>query len=276
LCVLIVAVGSVIRWNIPYVANPSPQQTLDVYAPPEAKDAPVVVYLHRGEWAKGDKSEVCYKPKYLNEHGALFVSIDYRLSGTAPHPAQVDDVAAALRWVREHIAAMGGDPKRIVLMGHSAGCHLATLVGLDPRPLARVGLKPADLWGVVSWSGGAFDLPAKVASGGMYAGYIRKNFGNLEQGWRDASPIAHIDSAPALPRLLFVSPGEGSDESRLLSATMAERIQKRGGQAAAVVLPGKTHFTSDYELGMPGDPGNTGAILLEFLGLAAPREARAE
>ena len=261
----IVAVGSSITWNVPYVAGATDQQTLDIYAPPGASRAPVVVYAHRGEWAKGDKSEVCYKPKFLNEHGVIFVSINYRLSGVAQHPAQVNDVAAALRWVRDNISEFGGDGNKIILMGHSAGCHLVTFVGLDPRPLATVGLKPGDLAGVVSWSGGAFDLPAKYAAGGMYHDYIAMNFTEDEEAQRDASPIAHIGDSQPMPPFLFISAGDGRASSRELSEKMAELIRERGGQATAITLPNKTHFTADYECGMPDDPGDTGSILLDFI-----------
>lgn len=266
----IVAVGSVIHWNIPYVKNAGEQQTLDVYAPPNVKNAPVVLYVHRGEWAKGDKSEVCYKPKFLNENGVVFVSVNYRLSGVAQHPAQVDDVAAAVRWARDHIGEYGGDPNYLILMGHSAGCHIVTMVGLDPRPLAKVNLRPSDLRGVVSWSGGAFDLPAKVAEGGMYKDYILKNFGNEEKAWRDASPIAHVGDAKPMPRFLFVSPDDGNPGSKMLSEKMCELIAAAGGKATPVSLPGKTHFTADYECGMPEDKGDTGKILLDFIRGNAP------
>lgn len=264
----IVAVGSTIAWNVPYVAGGTEQQTLDIYTPAGAQRAPVVVYAHRGEWAKGDKSEVCYKPKFLNENGIVFVSVNYRLSGVAQHPAQVNDVAAALRWVRDHIADYGGDGNKIILMGHSAGCHIVTFVGLDPRPLATVQMKPADLAGVVSWSGGAFDLPAKYAAGGMYHDYIAKNFGTDEAAQRDASPIAHIGDAQPMPPFLFVSAGEGHADSAALSAKMAALIRAHGGDATAVVLPNKTHFLADYECGLPDDPGATGSVLLKFIAQA--------
>jgi acetyl esterase/lipase len=268
----IVAVGSVIRWNVPYAQRATAQQTLDVYAPPDARGVPVVVFVHGGEWAKGDKAEVCYKPKLLNENGIAFVSVNYRLSGEAQHPAQVDDVAAAVRWVRDHADEGGWAPDRIVLMGHSAGCHLVTLVGLDPRPLAKVGLEPADLDGVVAWSGGAYDLVAKVAAGGTYESYIRQNFGDDAEVWRDASPIAHATRAGARPRFLFVSAGDGRASSRELSEAMAAAIAEHGGHALAVTLPGKTHFTADYECGMPGDPTDSGRVLTDFVrGAGAPR-----
>ena len=104
-----------------------------------------------------------------------------QVSGVAKHPAQVDDVAAAVRWARDHVAEFGGDPQKLILMGHSAGCHIVTLTALDPRPLAKFNLKPADLKAVISWSGGAFDLVDKVKQGGMYADYIHLNFGDDER-----------------------------------------------------------------------------------------------
>lgn len=269
----IVAVGSRITWNIPYVENGHEQQQLDVYAPPDAHDAPVVVYAHRGEWARGDKSEVSYKPKFLNERGIVFVSVNYRLSDVAPHPAQVDDVAAAVNWVHEHIAEHGGSPNRIVLMGHSAGCHIVSMVGLDGRSLAKVGLTPEVLRGVVCWSGGAYDLPEKVASGGMYKPYIEKNFGTDRAKLEDASPIHHVREVLPGQRFLFVSAGEGNPASRDLSERMAREIQAAGGVGQALTLEGKTHFTADYECGFPGDPLDSGAALVEFVESAAGTDA---
>lgn len=268
----VVAVGSRITWNVPYVDGASEQQTLDVYAPPDVKGAPVVVYVHRGEWARGDKSEVSYKPKLFNERGIVFVSVNYRLSDVARHPAQVDDVAAAVRWVVDHIAEHGGSPQRIVLMGHSAGCHIASLVGLDPRPLAKVGLTPDVLRGVVCWSGGAYDLAAKVAEGGMYKPYIEKNFGAERPGLDDASPIHHADEARPNVRFLFVSASEGNPSSRALSETMTKKIEQAGGRASALTLEGKTHFTADYDCGRPEDPLDSGAALVRFVEEAATVE----
>jgi acetyl esterase/lipase len=257
------AADSVIQKDVAYVPDASAQQKLDIYAPVKAQGAPVVIFVHGGEWTKGDKTEVSFKPKFLNEAGIVFVSINYRLSGEARHPAQVEDVASAVRWVRAHIAEHGGDPHKLVLMGHSAGCHLVTLVGLDPRPLAKVGLKPSDLSGVVSWSGGAFDLVAKVAAGGMYADYIHKNFGDDEQVWRDASPLAHIGDGKPMPPFLFASAEEGNPASREISERMVARIEKAGGKARATLLAGKTHAAANHEVGQPGDV--TGAELVRFV-----------
>jgi acetyl esterase/lipase len=262
----VVAVGSRIAWNVPYVDGGTPDQVLDVYAPPAAKDAPVVVYVHGGEWVKGDKSEVSFKPKFLTERGVVLVSINYRLSGVARHPAQADDVAAAVRWTKKHAADYGGDPARIVLLGHSAGTHLVTLVALDKRPLAKFELEPADLAGVVSWSGSNFDLVAKLAEGGDNAKYIEQNFGKAEAGLRDASPITHVGDAKPMPRFLFGIAGESTRPGgRQQAERMVELIRAAGGRAEAVTLEGKTHFTANHELGMPNGGEQIGAILLEFV-----------
>ena len=261
----VLAAHSVVQLDVPYTAGAGPQQMLDLYAPRGTQNAPVVIYIHGGEWTKGDKSEVSFKPRFFNEHGIILISTNYRLSGTAQHPAQVNDIALAIRWVQQHIGEYGGDPAKIVLMGHSAGCHLVMLVGLDPRPLATVGLKPADLMAVVSWSGGAFDLPAKVAQGGMYARYIHTNFGDAPAAWKDASPIDHIGEARPMPPFLMVSAAKDHAASIAASRDMAQRLAAAGARARFVLLPGadKTHFTADYELGKPGDP--TGQILLDFI-----------
>jgi arylformamidase len=237
-------------------------QRLDVYAPRGATAAPIVIFFHRGEWTKGDKCEVSYKPQFLNEHGIVFVSANYRLSPAVTHPAHIKDVAAAVRWVYDHAAEFGGSPKKIVVMGHSAGCHLVTLLALDPRYLAGVGLHPTDLRAVVAWSGGAYDLVAKVKAGGSYAPYIHQAFGDSESDWRDASPMAHVGDAQPLPPFLFASIEAGSD-SHQAAEKLAGEIKKAKGRATVVVLEDRTHATANHLVGAPDD--TTGSLLLKFV-----------
>src|SRR5262249_31325015 len=89
--------NTVVNRDIEYAHSAAERKTLDLYSPRGAKAAPVVVFVHGGEWTKGDKSEVSYKPRFLNEHGVIFVAVNYRLSGTNHHPAQVNDVADAVK-----------------------------------------------------------------------------------------------------------------------------------------------------------------------------------
>jgi acetyl esterase/lipase len=177
------------------------------------------------------------------------------------HPAHVDDIAAAIRWVHDHAAEFGAAPDKLVLMGHSAGCHLATLTALDPRILARVKLTPKDLRGVVAWSGGMYDLVDKAKGEGNYPKYIRQAFGDSENAWRDASPIAHVDDA-AMPPFLFISLEKGS-ASHKAAERIAESIRQAKGLADTQLLTGRTHFMANHLLGAPDD--TTGKVLLDFV-----------
>ena len=180
------------------------------------------------------------------------------------HPAHIQDVAAAVRWVYDHASEFGGSPKKIVVMGHSAGCHLVTLLALDPRYLAAVKLKPSDLRGVVAWSGGAYDLVAKVKAGGMYGPYIKQAFGDSEAAWRDASPMAHVGDAKSLPPFLFVSiVDKGKKDSKLAAEKLAGLIRDAKGQATTTVLEDRTHLTANALIGAPND--TTGELLLKFV-----------
>jgi acetyl esterase/lipase len=256
----VLAENTVLRADVPYGADE--KQRLDIYSPRGAVRAPVVVFIHGGEWSRHDKAEVSYKPKFLNENGIVLVSVNYRLSPAVTHPAHVSDVAAAVRWVRDHAAEFGASANKIVVMGHSAGCHLATLLALDPRYLAAVRLRPADLCGVVAWSGGAYDLVEKVKAGGMYASYIRKSFGDSQAAWRDASPVAHVGDARPLPPFLFISVQRGNP-SHQASERLAALIRDAKGSADSRLIEGRTHFTANHLLGAPGDA--TGAVLREFV-----------
>jgi arylformamidase len=266
--------GSRVERDVSYVANAADKQKLDVYAPAAARDAAVLVFVHGGEWAKGDKTEIRFKPRFFNENGVIFVAVNYRLSGTDKHPAQVNDVASAIKWVRENIATYGGNPDKIVLMGHSAGCHIVSMVGLDPRPLATVDLTPAQLTAVVAWSGGAYDLVDKVRQGGMYAGYINTNFGPDEAAWRDASPVNHVGDAKPMPHFLYASAEAGNATSKVAAESLAAKIRSAGGQAETLLLAGKDHSGANNDIGADGD--TIGPQLLAFIRAvtAAPVSAR--
>jgi acetyl esterase/lipase len=255
---------TVAKLDVPYGLDE--KQRLDVYSPQGTNGAPVVVFVHRGEWSKGDKSGVSYKPKFLNEQGIVLVSVNYRLSPAATHPAHINDVAAAVRWVYDHAEQFGGDPAKIVLLGHSCGCHLVTLLALDPRYLAGVKLRPSDLRGVVAWSGGAYDLVQKVQEGGMYSGYIKSAFGDSPDTWRDASPVAHVGDAQAKPPFLFISV-EAGNASHQAAEHLAALICQSHGRADSKLIEGRDHFTANHLLGAPDD--TTGKILVEFVRSAA-------
>ena len=137
-----------------------------------------------------------------------------------------------------------------------------TLLALDPRYLATVGLHPSDLRGVVAWSGGAYDLVEKVRAGGLYATCIKQAFGPTEAAWRDASPMTHVGDAQPLPPFLFVSVEKGN-ASNLAAERLAGLIKAARGRADTRILQDRTHMTANHLIGAPQD--TTGAILLEFV-----------
>ena len=132
---------------------------LDIYSPDKATGPlPLVIWVHGGGWANGDKSP---SPQFLQlvPLGFAVASINYRLSGQAPFPAQIEDCKAAVRWLRAHAAEHNLDPERFGVWGHSAGGHLAALLGTS------AGVK--ELEGSV---GGNLDVSSRVQAVSDYAG----------------------------------------------------------------------------------------------------------
>jgi prepilin-type N-terminal cleavage/methylation domain-containing protein len=103
----------------------------------------------------------------------------------------------------------------------------------------------------------------KVEENGMYAGYIKINFGTDPATWRDASPLNFTANAKASPKFLFASASDGNPNSKKMSDVMVDRIQAAGGHAQSAFLDNKTHFMANYAAGQEGDP--TGEVILRFI-----------
>src|SRR5213076_3437243 len=132
---------------------------LDLYLPKDKKLAPVFVFIHGGAWRSGDRSQYPSLGNRFAKEGILTVVPSYRLAPKNPHPAQIEDVAAAFAWTVRHVAEYGGDTNRIYLGGHSAGGHLSALLTLNARYLEEYGILPSQIKGVLALSG-VYDLLA--------------------------------------------------------------------------------------------------------------------
>jgi acetyl esterase/lipase len=137
--------------DLPY--GPGPRQKLDVYSPKGAGQHPVVVFFYGGSWTAGEKSQYRFVGAALAERGFVAVLPNYQLYPAAKFPGFMADGAGAVAWVQKHAPEFGGDPERIVLMGHSAGAHMAALLALDSRYLISAGAKPGAIIGLVGLSG---------------------------------------------------------------------------------------------------------------------------
>jgi acetyl esterase/lipase len=133
--------------------GPESRQKLDVYAPKDAKDRPVVVFFYGGSWTQGSRGLYRFVGAALAERGFVTMVPDYRLYPQVKFPVFVDDGALAVAWIQQHAQEFGGDPHRIVLMGHSAGGHEAAFLAYDRALLEKVGARPQWIVGLVGLSG---------------------------------------------------------------------------------------------------------------------------
>lgn len=136
--------------------GPLDRQMLDIYTPksPSPNEGwPLVVFFYGGSWNSGDRSDYKFVGAALASHGILAVIADYRLYPEVRYPDFLVDSALALTYGIEHAAALGGDSKRIFVMGHSAGAYNAAMLALDPRWLAATGHLNTELAGWIGLAG---------------------------------------------------------------------------------------------------------------------------
>jgi acetyl esterase/lipase len=140
--------------------GPAPRQKLDVYLPPGApKGAPVAVFFYGGAWDSGRRQDYSWVGRALAARGFVTLVADYRLYPQARFPVFLEDGAKALRWARDHAADYGGDPARLVMVGHSAGAYNAVMLALDSRYVRAEGLEPRSIRAVAGLSGPYDFLP---------------------------------------------------------------------------------------------------------------------
>jgi arylformamidase len=159
-------------------ASAHERQVLDVYAPDGAKNLPVVFWIHGGGWQAGNKTMVGVKPKAFMEAGLVFVSISYRLLPSVDMAALTSDVATALGWVHKNIATYGGDPTRLLVMGHSAGGQLAALMCTDEKYVNAGGFSLTTIKGCMPVDADTFDIPAIIEASRL----LRRDPRGGEQG----------------------------------------------------------------------------------------------
>jgi acetyl esterase/lipase len=189
--------------DIPY-ADGGDQQMLDLYLP-NKKAFTTIVFTYGGGWHTGSRKAVTPIGEKLQSLGFGCALLSHRLAPKDKFPAQIEDVAAGFAWVQKNIAAKGGNPKRIFLMGHSSGAHLSLLLASDPQYLLKHKLSPADIAGVVGLSSPVDLEPHKDGKGfgdALLAGAGAEVFSRDIGVMKNASPIQHISKE--LPPVLLV------------------------------------------------------------------------
>jgi acetyl esterase/lipase len=231
----------------------------------------VVFWIHGGGWQTGDKSSVQEKPRVFMEKGFVFVSTNYRLLPSVDMGTLIRDVAKSLGWVHKHIAEHGGNPKRIFVMGHSAGAQLAALLCTDERYLKTEGVPFHVLKGCVPVDGDTYDIPAIIETAetrlrvhGMPMPKYghRLKFGNDPEKHRDFSAVTHVARGKGIPPFLILHVADHPD-----NAAQAQRLGamlKDTGVPVKVFGAKETNHTKiNANLGVPDDPATK--ALFEFV-----------
>jgi acetyl esterase/lipase len=250
-----------IERDIPYVESADPLQKLDVYAPPGAKNFPVVVWIHGGGWQAGDKADVAVKPQAFAKKSFVFVSVNYRLEPKVVMGDLVRDVAKSVGWIHVHIAEHGGDPQRLFIMGHSAGAQLAALLCTDERYFQELGFSLGAVKGCVPVDGDTYDVPAMIVSEQNLRrahGFPEpkfghpEEFGTLEQQ-KDFSAVNHVAKGKSIPPFLILH--VAANPMTTMQALELQRVLKGAGiEAKAFGGKDTSHGKLNNDLGVEGDP----------------------
>lgn len=249
--------------DVAYNEPKTERQTLDVYYPTGGSDHPMVVWIHGGGWRQGDKRAVQEKPRAFVEKGFVFASTNYRFVPQVTVKEMTQDVAKAIRYVRDHAKDYGGDPNKIFVMGHSAGAHLAALVCTDDRYLKAEGVSLASIRGCVPVDTAAYDIASRFSQmGAGKASQGQAIFGADEAIHREISPITYAGKVEKIPAFLILHVADRPD-STAQSHRFAKALTKAGVTATTVAGENKTHGTINSELGLADDKPTK--AMFEFL-----------
>lgn len=224
-----------------------PRQRFDAYLPAGARDAPVIVFVHGGAWAIGDKDNpgvVPNKAAYWLPKGYALVSVNYRMLPEAEPLTQADDVAHALAAVQRLAPEWNADPARVVLMGHSAGAHLVALLGADPARLAAAGAQMPR--GVVALDSAALNV-VQIMQFPRHFGFYDRAFGSDPAYWTAASPY-HALTTASLPLQAVCSTqrADSCPQARAFAGKAREL-----GVRVDVLPEDLSHAQINHELGAP-------------------------
>ncbi|RDC59143.1 Arylformamidase [Alteripontixanthobacter maritimus] len=215
--------------------GPVERQKLDIYRPAKARsdalqtDLPVIVFIHGGSWKDGSKDGYSFVGRALASRGFLVIVPNYRLVPDIQYPAFLQDNAAAVEWVIDNAAAYGGDPSRIVLVGHSAGAYNAAMLALDPRWL---GNRRENVSGFVGLAGPYDFLP-------LDGPVTKAAFGNEPQP-ETTQPIEYASADD--PPVLLLHGAKDTTVDPKHSAILRDMLSQAGAEVTLKTYPEVGHI----------------------------------
>lgn len=247
--------------------GPDPLQQLDYY-PSRSARAPLVIFVHGGGWKRGDKQMMRGSDKLSDWHGKGYAvaSLNYRLVPKAGVEDQAADVASALAALKRQAGALGFDPDRVVLIGHSAGAHLVALIGTDPQWLRGAGLGMDAVRGIVPLDGAGYHVPSQMGENQRALGdTYEQAFGSDRARQLALSPTEHA-AAPNAPAFLILHVA-GRPDAKRQSEGLAGTLRRAGTQVELSAVAGRGmlgHMEINRRLGDPSYPAT--AIVDNWLG----------
>lgn len=238
------------RYRPPGLARDAGAHRLDACVPTSGTGPwPLVVYAHGGGLNAGDKDDETRVNRNLAiaiaQRGFVVLNINHRLVDEAPHPAQAEDMAAALRWGIDHAAELMADPEQLVLAGFSSGGYLAALLAGQPRYLGAQQIDRRRLRAVAAVSG-FFDIDHLAEPYLVRRFIVQPAFGRRGPGWRDASPLTH--AGVHWPPTLLVSAAADRSAGPQSNA-LCSRLRNAGVRCSRIVVPASRDATAIARLG---------------------------
>ena len=230
--------------DIPY--GKDADQTLDVYIPADVKDAPVIFMVHGGAWRnwgdKADKIEVENKIDHWVTQGFIFISTNFRALPKVGPVIQAKDVEAAILFSQQKVREWGGAPEKFILMGHSSGAHVVSLISSNYSRLKGNGITP--VLGTISMDSSAYNIVGRMTPPNS-SDFYKEVFGTDPDYWEKASPFyALTDKIPPFLAICSIQ--------SLTACVEAKKFLKKAnglGAHAELLAVDLTHGEINSELG---------------------------
>jgi acetyl esterase/lipase len=222
-----------------------PRQKLDVYKPAQAAAAggyPVVVFFYGGSWNSGERANYAFVGEALASRGVLTLVADYRVYPEVRYPDFLTDSALALAYGLKQAEALGGNPQRVFVMGHSAGAYNAAMLALDARWLKAAGHAPTELAGFIGLAGPYDFLPMTNVT--TQPVFFHPNYPEGSQ------PVSYVDASS--PRSFIGAAKKDSlvDPQRN-SVALAGQLQTAGVPTSLKLYDRVNHVTLAAALSAP-------------------------
>ena len=236
--------------NVKYATYPKSNpklNMLDFYMPKKGSNSPVIMWIHGGAWAYGDKDDVDYKAEYFTARGYAFVAVNYR-EGT-----NVQDAADAFMWIYKNARHYSADNTKMFVLGHSEGAHVAALLSTDEQYLKKSGGSPSMIMGVILLDGAGYDIPGVLPGvDRKVEEWYRETFGNSKKEWENASPSFYIKPDKKIPPFLLASSGD-NESSRMECELLANKLTEAKVVNKVFHYPKKNHMNINRDLGREED-----------------------